>query len=265
MTAPRVMILKEHGTNCEHESRYAFEKAGAKADIVHMEDLIADHGLLARYQILMFPGGFSHGDDTGAGLAWANRVRNHLEEEMGKFVGADHLVLGVCNGFQVMANLGILPRLGGRMVPAVALAHNETARYLDRWVDLEFPGKGPWLSGVERASFPVAHGEGRFFAETAVLDTLERNGMVAARYVRGEICEYQDLPANPNGALRDIAGITDESGRVLGLMPHPERAIEFVQLPDWTVRREKMSREGKNMPEDGPGMVLFRNAVAYFR
>jgi len=265
MPAPRVMVLKEHGTNCEYESQYAFGKAGAKADIVHMEDLIANRGRLAQYQVLMFPGGFSHGDDTGAGLAWANRVRNHLEEEISSFVAGDHLVLGVCNGFQVMANLGILPRIGGKLVPMVALTHNESARYVDRWVDLEFAGKGPWISGLGRVSYPIAHGEGRFFAEPAMLDILEKNNMVAARYVRGGICEYQDLPSNPNGALRDIAGITDESGRVLGLMPHPERAIEFTQLPDWTLRREKLAREGVSMPGEGPGMALFRNAVAYFK
>ena len=265
MPAPRVMVLKEHGTNCEHESRYAFERAGAQADIVHMEDLIADRGKLARYQVLVFPGGFSHGDDTGAGLAWANRVRNHLEEEIGKFVEADHLVLGVCNGFQVMANLGIVPRIGGKMFPAVALTHNETARYVDRWVDLDFQGKGPWLTGLGRVSYPIAHGEGRFFAETALLDSLEKNGMVACRYVSGGVCGYQDLPANPNGSLRNIAGITDESGRVLGLMPHPERAIEFTQLPDWTLRREILAREGQPLPDEGPGMALFRNAVDYFR
>jgi phosphoribosylformylglycinamidine synthase len=259
------MILKEHGTNCEYESRHAFERAGAQADIVHMEDLIADRGKLGQYQVLMFPGGFSHGDDTGAGVAWANRVRNHLEEEVARFVEADHLVLGVCNGFQVMTNLGILPRIGGKMAPMVALTHNETARYVDRWVDLEFPGKGPWLRGLGRISLPIAHGEGRFFAEPAMLDALEKNGMVAARYVAGEICGYQGLPANPNGALRDIAGITDESGRVLGLMPHPERAIEFTQLPDWTLRREICARAGRETPEEGPGMALFRNAVAYFR
>jgi len=265
MAAPRVMVLKEHGTNCEVEVKFAFEKAGARADVVHMEDLIASPRLLGEYQVLVFPGGFSYGDDTGAGLAWANRMRNHLGGEIMEFATGDRLALGVCNGFQAMVALGLLPLLGGKMTPRVALSPNENARYTDRWVDLEFFGKSPWVAGLRGMSLPIAHGEGRFQASEADLAEVENGGLVAARYVRGQVCESQDLPANPNGAMNSIAGITDPSGRILGMMPHPERAVDPTQLPDWPLTREKLRRAGGDLPEEGPGLALFRNAVAYFK
>ena len=265
MAKPRVLMLKEHGTNCEFESRYAFEKSGAKVDIVHMEDLIAAPALLDRYQIMMFPGGFSYGDDTGSGLAWANRIRNNLAEEVSRFVEQDRLVLGVCNGFQVMLNLGILPRLDGKMVPRAAVTHNDSARYLDRWVDLDLSGKSPWVKGIRRISMPIAHGEGRFMAAPETLLVLNQRGLAAARYVRGETCEYLGLAANPNGSAEDIAGLSDETGRIFGLMPHPERAMFFSQLPHWPLLKENFRRLGRKTPEEAPGLKVFRNGVAYFR
>ncbi len=264
MAAPRVIVLKEHGTNCEDESKYAFERAGARADIVHMEEVIRNKGLLENYQIMIFPGGFSYGDDTGSGLAWANRIKNNLEQEMEKFVSQDRLVIGVCNGFQVMVNLGILPRLGGRMTPRVAVTHNDSARYCDRWVDVELSGNSPWIRGIGTISMPIAHGEGRFTTDPATLAELGEKGLVAARYVAGEICAYQNLAANPNGSLENIAGLCDETGRIFGLMPHPERAMDFTQLPDWPLRKQKLLRSGQVVPEEAPGLKVFQNGVAYF-
>ncbi len=265
MAKPLVIMLKEHGTNCEVESGHAFERCGAKVDVVHMEDLIANPRRLAKYQILMFPGGFSYGDDTGSGLAWANRIRNNLEDELGKFISRDRLVIGVCNGFQVMVNLGILPRLGGRMVPRAALTHNDSARYRDRWVDVKFTGSSPWVKGLDVVAMPIAHGEGRFHADADTLDEFNEKGLVAARYVSGEICEYLGLPANPNGSVEDIAGLADETGRLIGMMPHPERAMFSCQLPGWPLAKEKASRAGKKLPEGAPGLELFRNGVKYFK
>ncbi|MBI2529646.1 MAG: phosphoribosylformylglycinamidine synthase subunit PurQ [Candidatus Diapherotrites archaeon] len=266
MAMPKVLVLTGYGINCDEETKFAFEKAGAAAELVHINDLIDKRKKLGNYRILAFPGGFSYGDDTGAGNALANRIRNHLWDELEKFVEADNLAIGICNGFQVMANLGLLPALdgsyGGRQM---ALVHNDSARYLDRWVDLKFKGKSPWVKGIEKISLPIAHGEGKFYADSEILGRIIDKGLVAAQYVGGEICSYQSLPANPNGSLHDIAGITDESGRIFGLMPHPERAMEFTQLPNWPLLKEKARREGKGTPKEGEGIKIFRNAVGYFR
>lgn len=262
---PRAIVLSGYGLNCEEETKFAFELAGGAADIVHINDLIDEPKRLEKYQIMAMPGGFAYGDDTGAGNAYANRLRNHLEEPIRQFVEGDHLVIGICNGFQIISSLGLVPAIdksyGER---SVALTSNAEARYLDRWVDLRAENDSPWVRDLGTFMVPIAHGEGRLFADEAALAELRGKKLVALRYVAGEACEYLDLPANPNGALEDIAGITDESGRVLGLMPHPERAMFFTQLPHWPVVADRLRRRGEALPEDGPGLALFRNAMRYF-
>jgi len=228
-----------------------------------INDLIESPGKLDKYKIIALPGGFSYGDDTGSGNALAQKIRNHLGVE--RFVD-DKLVIGICNGFQVLANLGLVPALNNNYGDRqVTLVNNEFPRYNDRWVDLKFSWKSPWTKGIDRIMAPIAHGEGRFHAEPGVLQRLHEKGMVAAKYVEGEISSWQNLPYNPNGSLDDIAGITDESGKILGMMPHPERAIDFTQLPNWTSLREKYGRRGLEMPSEGPGMKIFRNGVEYCR
>lgn len=261
-----VLIFSGYGLNCEEETKFAFEGAGAKADIVHINDLIDGHKRLKDYQILAFPGGFSYGDDTGSGNAYANRIKNNLQDDLMKFVQGDRLVIGICNGFQILTNLGILPALDGNYGERqVALTHNDSARYLDRWVDLQAEGKGPWLDGIDKLSLPIAHGEGRFYTDADTLKRRKRRNLIAFRYVNGEVCEYQRLKANPNGSLDDIAGITDESGRILGMMPHPERAIDFTHYPNWTLLKELLKREGKELPKEGQGLAILRNGVKYFK
>ena len=263
MVQPKVLVLTGYGINCDEETKFAFEKAGAKADLVHVNDLIESPKKLDDYQIVAFPGGFSYGDDTGSGNALALKIRNHLGVE--RFVD-NKLVLGICNGFQVFVNLGLVPALDGKYGERqVALVHNEFPRYNCRWVDLEFSGKSPWVSGIGKISVPVAHGEGKFYAESEVLKDINARGLVAAKYIYGEICEFQNLSYNPNGSLEDIAGITDESGRILGMMPHPERTIDFTQLPNWTLIREQYKRSGKEILRDGPGIKIFKNGVEYFK
>src|SRR3989344_1522485 len=265
MAIPNVLALTGYGINCDEETKFAFEKAGARADIVHINEIIDGPKRLGDYQILAFPGGFSYGDDTGSGNALANRIRNNLLAEVQRFVDNDNLTMGICNGFQVMVNLGLLPALGGNYGERrVALVHNDSARYIDRWVDLQFQGNSPWAKGIKIMSVPIAHGEGKFFADDSTLAELREKGLIAARYVSGEICDYQSLPANPNGSLDDIAGITDESGRLIGLMPHPERAIDFTHLPHWTLLKEQYKREGRELPPEGPGLKIFENAVKNF-
>jgi len=266
MATPKTLVLTGYGINCDEETKYAFELAGSTADIVHINELIDKHKRLDNYQILAFPGGFSYGDDTGSGIALANRIRNHLWDEMLDFVNEDHLAIGICNGFQVMVNLGLLPGIFGDYGERnVALVHNESARYVDRWVDLKFSGRCIWTRGIEYMTAPIAHGEGKFFASEETLNQLHVKGLVAARYVRGEICEHTGLPRNPNGSLENIAGITDASGRLFGLMPHPERAIDFTHHPHWTLLKEQLKREGKEIPRKGPGLELFEDGVSYFR
>ncbi len=267
MAKPLVMIVKEHGTNCEHESKFAFEQAGAEADIVHMNDWIKDPEKIHKYQIAMFPGGFSYGDDTGSAYAWANRIKNNLHDDMLKFAeNNNNLVLGVCNGFQLLVNFGLLPGLDGKYdVTQAALMHNDKPRYQCRWVDLEIKSHSPWLKGLTGLMVPIAHGEGKFFAEEDTLKAIKEKNLVAARYTKGVIHEYEGLPANPNGSLDDIAAVSDASGRILGMMPHPERAIDFTHLPHWTYIKSLMKRTGEKIPTEGPGMYIFRNAVEHFK
>ncbi|MDO8529323.1 MAG: phosphoribosylformylglycinamidine synthase I [bacterium] len=255
MKKPKVLILSGYGLNCEEEMKYAFELAGASADIVHINDLIANKNKLKNYQILAFPGGFSYGDDTGSGKAYANKMRNHLWKEIQEFVNENKLVIGICNGFQILTNLGLLPG---------ALTFNDSARYIDRWVDIKIEGESPWLQKIDTLAVPIAHGEGKYYADEKTLLDLEKNNHIAAKYIHGEMCEYQNLEANPNGSLENIAGILGFEGRVLGMMPHPERAMFFSQLPHWPYLKEKYKREGKIIPAEGPGLQIFKNAVRYF-
>ncbi len=255
MKKPHVIIFSGYGLNTEDETKAAFESVGATADIIHLNDIIAKPAVLKKAHIVVFPGGFSYGDDTGSGKAYGNRVKQHLGAELEKFLARDTLLIGICNGFQIITSAGILPG---------ALIANDSARYLCRWVDLEVKSDSPWLKGIKSLSVPIAHGEGKYFAPPEVLSKLKNENAVALKYVAGETSKQFDLPANPNGSLENIAGITGYGGRVLGLMPHPERAVRFTQLPHWTNLREQYVREGKPLPVEGPGLQLFRNAVHYF-
>lgn len=255
MAKPKVIILSGYGLNCENETALAFNLAGGEADIVHINDLIANKKMLAQYQILTIPGGFSYGDDTGSGKAYANKLNNHLKDVLTKFAEGDKLIAGICNGFQILTQTGLLPG---------ALNFNEKPRYTDRWVDVKLQSKSPWLKGIKTLSVPIAHGEGRFYADAKTLAIMKKQKQIAAVYYKGEICNYQDLEKNPNGSMFDIAMITSLNGKILGTMPHPERAMFFTQLPNWPVVKEKLIRAGKKIPEHGPGLEIFRNAVEYF-
>ncbi len=265
VTKPKVLIVTGYGINCEEETATAFELAGAETQIVHINELIKTPSLLHKSQILAVPGGFSYGDDTGSGNAYAQKLRNNLWPELKKFAKGDHLIIGICNGCQILVNLGLLPAIDEQYGQRdVALLHNDSALYTDRWVDLSIEGKGPWLEGISSLTVPIAHGEGKFFASPEVLAHLEKTGQVAARYFQGEMCQTFQLPANPNGSAHNIAALTDPTGRVLGLMPHPERSVRFTQLPHWTLLKEQYQRQGKAIPEQGPGLQIFVNAVRYF-
>jgi phosphoribosylformylglycinamidine synthase subunit PurQ / glutaminase len=257
---PKIIVLAGYGLNCEEETARAFEIAGGQADIVHINDLVADKNKLLRYQILAIPGGFSYGDDTGSGRAYANKLKNHLKAQLIEFSSKDKLMIGICNGFQILTHVGLLPG---------ALTFNDNNRYTDRWVDLKMPkatfDTNPWLKGIKYFSLPIAHGEGKFYAGDDTLKQLKKQNQLSAVYYKGETCGYQDLTPNPNGSLLDIAMITSENGKILGTMPHPERAMFFTQLPHWPLLKEKLVRAGKPLPKYGPGLQIFKNAVNYFK
>jgi len=245
MSKPKVLVISGYGLNCETETAFAFELAGGKADIVHVNDLIAGTKRLKDYQILAIGGGFAYGDDTGSGRAYANKLMNHLSTEVKQFCAADKLVIGICNGFQVVVHAGLLPG---------ALVHNQSARYLDRWVNLKVENDSPWLKSITTLAVPIAHGEGNFYVAPSQLKILKQNHQIALRY----------LPPNPNGSTDNIAGVTDKTGRILGLMPHPERAMFFTHLPNWPLLKEQHLRAGQPLPKFGPGLQIFQNGIQYF-
>lgn len=266
MKKPRVLIFSGYGLNSEEETKYAFDIAGGNAEIVHINDLISKNKKLSDYQIFAIPGGFAYGDDTGAGNGYANRLKNHLWPDILEFIKDGKLIIGICNGFQVLVNLGLLPALdfeyGKR---ELGLMPNEIPRYTVRFVDLKTENKkSPWLKNIDSMSIPVSNGEGKLYASVQNLKKIKEKNLVAFRYFKGEMCNYLNLPASPNGSIDDIAGLTDESGRIIGLMPHPERAMFFTQLPNWPYLKEKYIRASKRPPEFGPGLQIFKNAVNYF-
>lgn len=262
---PKVLVFSGYGFHSEEETKFGFELAGAAGDIVHINDLIAGLKRLTDYQILAFPGGFSYADDTGSGNAYAHKLKNYLWEELMKFISKDKLIIGICNGFQVLVNLGLLPGIGGKYGDrSTALLHNKSARLVCRWVDMKVSSASPWLKDMNNFSAPIAHGEGKFYASREILAQLNAKKLIALQYTEGKISKYQNYPANPNGALSDIAGITDESGKILGMMPHPERGIFAFQRPDWGIIKEKYKRLGRELPEFSDSVQIFRNAVKYF-
>lgn len=264
---PKVIVLTGYGINSEEETGYVFAHAGADAEIVHVNDLIDGRKKLKDYQIMAFPGGFAHGDDTGSGNAYANKMRNNIWDQVRKFVTQDKLIIGICNGCQIIANLGLVPGFDGKYGERlVALLHNASARYECRWVNIKVTGKKcVWTRGMDVIRCPVSHGEGNFYAEKNVLKRLNKDDQIAFRYVddKGKLAGGK-FPANPNGAPEDIAAISDPTGRVLAIMPHPERNWNFYNQDNWTLVKERAEREGIALPEEGQGMKLFENAVEWF-
>jgi phosphoribosylformylglycinamidine synthase I len=266
ITDEKALIMSGFGINSEMETKEVLARAGMAADIIHINDLIAGRNRLSAYRLLVFPGGFSYGDDTGAGNAYANRVRNNLWDDLLEFLDGDNLVLGICNGFQILANLGLVPAFDKHYARDIALMPNRGGRLECRYVSLKPAADNLWTRGIERLYCPVAHGEGNFSCSPETLLRLKRQKMIAFTYCHDDLTPaYGEYPWNPNGSVEDIAGITSADGKVLGLMPHPERAMEFVNLYDWPLRKEEMRRKGVNLPAESMNMHLFRNAVRYFR
>lgn len=262
----KALIMSGYGINSEMETQEVLARAGMGADIVHINDLIDGTSHLLDYRVLVFPGGFSYGDDTGAGNAYANRVRNNLWRDVEEFLAGDNLVLGICNGFQILANLGLVPAFDRQYRRDIALMPNRKGVLECRFVTLKPAADNLWTRHIERIYCPVAHGEGNFSCSKDTLDRIRRQKMIAFTYCREDLTPARgEYPYNPNGSLEDIAGITSADGKVLGLMPHPERAMEFTSLYDWPLQREQMKRAGSAIPAESMNMQLFRNIVEYFR
>lgn len=255
---PRVLILRSPGANCDGETAFAFEKAGARVERVHIQRLLAEPSLLKESQILCIPGGFCYGDDIAAGRILANQIRHHLGDVLADFNAAGKLIIGICNGFQALIKCGVLLPDAADGTLAATLTLNDSGKFEDRWVQLHRTSdKCVFLRGIERMYFPVAHAEGKFVPrDAAALAALKANGQIVLRYARldGQPGDAP-YPDCPNGAVEQIAGICDDTGRVFGLMPHPERHIDPTQHPRWTREPAKPF---------GDGWPVFTNAVEFF-
>jgi phosphoribosylformylglycinamidine synthase subunit PurQ / glutaminase len=262
----KALIMSGFGINSEMETQEALARAGMGSDIVHINDLIDRKKDLADYRLLVFPGGFSYGDDTGAGNAYANRVRNNLWKDVEEFLEGDNLVLGICNGFQILANLGLVPAFDKHYNRDIALMPNRKGVLECRFVTLKPAAENHWTKGIERIYCPVSHGEGNFSCSKETLDRIRRQKMIAFTYCRDDLLPANgEYPYNPNGSVEDIAGITSADGKVLGMMPHPERAMDFTSLYTWPLQKEQMKRKGIAIPTESMNMQFFRNVVNYFR
>ncbi|HEX7476104.1 MAG TPA: phosphoribosylformylglycinamidine synthase I [Dehalococcoidales bacterium] len=252
MSKVSVMILRGPGTNCDQETAFAFQQAEATTSLCHINQLVRHERRISDYQIMVIPGGFVYGDDIAAGRVLGNELKVKLGDDIKEFVAAGGLMLGICNGFQVMAKAGILPDLNNSQAPPLTLANNDSGRFECRWVYLLANKKSPcvFTQGIDSVYLPVAHGEGKVVTDmrglrelNAVFNYTDEAGSVQAGY-----------PHNPNGSMDNIAGVCDATGRIFALMPHPERHIRFTQHPQWTRKKPK---------EFGDGFAIFQNAVKF--
>lgn len=251
MLAPRALILRGPGTNCDHETAYAFERAGGISRRVHVRSLAERPAILNDFQIFCIPGGFSYGDDIASGRILALELSQRLGDALRRFHERGGLVLGICNGFQVLLQTGLLLPTADDGRPQAVLTHNDSGQFIDCWVNLQStPGDCVFLRGLSHFELPVAHAEGRFATVSDnFLDKLDTSGQLVLRYVENEAGQ----PTNPNGSARNVAGVCDVTGRILGLMPHPERFIEATQHPAWSGRLDPEAA--------GAGLSIFRNAL----
>ena len=244
----KTCIITGFGINSDRDLAGAFKTAGSETELIHINDLINAPERLDEFQILGFPGGFSFGDHLGSGLVFANLFRKNLKNSLAKFIADGKLIIGICNGFQVLVKMGVLPDIADSWTPEVTLVHNEGGTFIDDWVELEVKkgSSSVWLKNIDKIELPIRHGEGRFIAASDdIMNTIKRENL--------DVLKYSGW--NPNGSSEDIAGITDKTGRILGLMPHPEAFIEAENHPLWS--RKKIDR--------GFGLDIIRNGVEFIK
>jgi phosphoribosylformylglycinamidine synthase I len=254
MSKAKVLMLRGPGTNRDIDTRIAFEQCGAQVDAALVNEIVRGEKRLADFHVLVIPGGFTYGDDVSAGKIMANEIRLKLGDYIKKFVAKERLVLGICNGFQVLVKTGILPGINGKSIQPVTLTNNDSGKFECRWVYLKVNTKSPcvFTKAMRGMYVPVAHGEGKLVAELGMAEKLN----IVVQYVDEKGNTGAGYPYNPNGSINDIAGICDASGRIFGLMPHPEDHIRGTQHPRWT-------RESPR--ENGDGLQIFQNAVDWAR
>jgi phosphoribosylformylglycinamidine synthase len=259
MPVPSVLLLRTAGTNCDRELAHAFRLAGAHVDALHINALLKNPAQLERYEILGLPGGFSYGDDIASGKILANQLIHHLKGPLQTFIEEGKLILGICNGFQVLVKAGLLPGPLPQLSPEdwhpATLTYNSQGRFEDRWVKVKTVSrKCAWLpEAPAMMDLPIAHGEGRFVVrDQGVMQALKANDQIAFQYVNDDGSPATAYPALPNGSNESIAGICDVTGRVLGLMPHPERIVDLHNHPLAT------RGEGK-----ADGLPIFQAAMTY--
>ncbi|MBT8340800.1 MAG: phosphoribosylformylglycinamidine synthase subunit PurQ [Desulfatitalea sp.] len=269
MSHVKALVLTGYGLNCDVETTYAFEQAGAMAERVHINALIDGSVPLDHFQIMAFIGGFSWGDDHGAGVVQAVRLRTNIGGKLQAFVANGNLVIGICNGFQCLVNLGLLPGVDGDYTRrSVALTANDCGNFLNDWVHLKVDPAAPCIftKGLDRLELPVRHGEGKFICDPEIYQQLAAKQQIVLRYALPDGKPAGGVfPFNPNGSLDDIAGICDPTGRIFGLMPHPEAYNHWTNHPHWTRLKEKVKRGTADPPQGvTPGVQILKNAVDYF-
>ncbi len=257
----KVLVITGFGLNCERETAAACKLVGASPELVHLNDLIAGKRRLEEFHFLTFIGGFSFGDHLGSGTVFANRVKFRLRDQLEKFIADGKLVIGICNGFQTLTRLGMVPALDGNYFEQhVALAHNDSGVFRDDWCILKADPESPcvFTRNMDTVRLPLRHGEGKFVADDATLAAIEAKHLAAVRYVNPDGTPATRFPENPNGSLHSIAGICDPTGRVFGLMPHPEAFLSPYNSPTWTA-----DKAAGHVAKEGDGVAFFRNAVDY--
>lgn len=257
----KVLVVTGVGLNCEKETAAAFQCCGASAEKVHLNDLLSGKRNLDEFHILAFIGGFSFGDHLGSGTVFANRVKTRLADDLKKFIADGKLVIGICNGFQTLTRLGLVPALNGAVfTQQAALTENDCAVFRDDWVTLKADPASPCIftKGIDTIRLPIRHGEGKFVADPGILAEIESKHLAAVRYCAPDGSAPNGFPENPNGSLNDIAGICNETGRIFGLMPHPEAFLSPFNAPDWQTAKHREA-----LPEWGEGRILFLNAVQF--
>ncbi len=264
MPAPRVAIITGYGINSDNELAEAFRLAGGLPTKTHVGDLIAGQAKLSDFDLIAFPGGFSFGDHIASGRVFANKLRSHLGDQLLAARERRVPMVGICNGFQVLVKLGLLPGSGlGELNQNATLTTNDSGRFEDRWCQLQTVSGTSclWTRGISQITLPVRHGEGKFIpGSEALLASWRAAGQVCLRYVQADGNRPAEgnvpYPANPNGSVDDIAGVCTPDGLVFGLMPHPEAFIFAHHHPRW---------QALGLQGDGAGLAFFRNAVAAVR
>ncbi len=275
MIPVKALVLTGFGLNCDYETDYALKLAGADSQKIHINEVIygdrwGSRVKLDHYHILVFGGGFSWADDHGAGVLLASKIGFNLRDELDQFIRSGKLVIGICNGFQAIVNLGLLPGFNSNYHERrIALIPNAAGNFINAWVRLKINPDSPcvFTRCIEEIELPVRHGEGNFYALDQDLQSLFKNKQVVAQYADSSWNPANgQWPANPNGSLQDVAGICDPTGRIFGLMPHPEAFNHVTNHPDWTFKKEALIRQGNPLfNKEGEGVKVFRNAVDFIR